>query len=149
MKKKTIVLADDDKWLIDLYSEKLRLEDFNVFVAHNGKDGFDLALKHQPDLVLSDVVMAGGDGFELLKKLKSTPETKDIPVISLTNLSNEQDKKELEDLGTSGYLVKADYTPSQVVDRIRKILDGLEKQKTPEPAVTIASRRRASVKAKN
>lgn len=121
--KLTVVLADDDKWLIDLYGEKLRLENFNVFTAHNGKDGFDLVLKHKPDLVLSDVVMAGGDGFFLLKKIRSTLETKDIPVISLTNLSNEQDKQALTELGTNGYLVKADYTPSQVVDRIRKIVE--------------------------
>lgn len=143
--KKTIVLADDDKWLIDLYGEKLRLEDFNVFTAHNGKDGFDLVLKHKPDLVLSDVVMAGGDGFYLLKKLKSNPETKAIPVINLTNLSNDQDRQALEDLGSAFYLVKADYTPSQVVEKIRKIL--AEQGKNAEPAISLVKRHRTAVKA--
>lgn len=119
-------MIDDDKWLIDLYGEKLRLEDYNVFTAHNGKDGFELVLKQMPDLVLSDVVMAGGDGFYVLKKIRSNPETKTIPVISLTNLSNEQDKKALEDLGTNDYLVKADFTPSQVVEKIRKLIEKFE-----------------------
>ncbi|NTW22707.1 response regulator [Candidatus Falkowbacteria bacterium] len=121
--KKVIVLADDDKWLVDLYGEKLRLEGYEVHTAHNGKDGFDLVLENMPDLVLSDVVMAGGDGFYLLKKIKSNPETMHVPVISLTNLSNEQDKKALFDIGTADYLVKADFTPTQVVDRISKILE--------------------------
>ncbi|KKR20473.1 MAG: Two component transcriptional regulator, winged helix family [Parcubacteria group bacterium GW2011_GWE2_39_37] len=121
--KKTIVLVDDDKWLIDLYGEKLRLEDFNVFTAHNGKDGFEMILKHKPALVLSDVVMAGGDGFYVLEKVRANPITHDIPVISLTNLSNEQDKDALYKLGTNEYLVKADFTPTQVVEKIRKILD--------------------------
>lgn len=126
--KKTIVLIDDDKWLIDLYGEKLRLEDYNVFTAHNGKDGYEMVLKEKPDLVLSDVVMAGGDGFYVLEKMRSNIETKSIPVISLTNLSNEQDKKALDELGTNDYLVKADYTPSQVVEKIRKMIEKFEAQ---------------------
>jgi len=139
--KKTIVLADDDKWLIDLYGEKLRLEDYIVFTAHNGKDAYELILKHKPDLVLSDVVMAGGDGFYLLKKIKDNPETQSIPVISLTNLSNEQDKQALEELGTASYLVKADYTPTQVVDKIRKVL---ENEKKEEPAITLIKKHKTT-----
>lgn len=127
--KQTIVLVDDDKWLIDLYGEKLRLEDFNVFTAHNGKDGFELILKHKPELVLSDVVMAGGDGFYVLEKVRNNPITHSIPVISLTNLSNEQDKEALFKLGTNEYLVKADFTPTQVVEKIRKLLDKVAKGK--------------------
>ncbi|KKQ61892.1 MAG: Two-component system sensor histidine kinase/response regulator,hybrid ('one-component system') [Parcubacteria group bacterium GW2011_GWE2_38_18] len=127
--KKTIVLVDDDKWLIDLYGEKLRLEDFNVFTAHNGKDGVEMILKHKPELVLSDVVMAGGDGFYVLEKVRANPITHDIPVISLTNLSNDQDKEALYKLGTDEYLVKADFTPTQVVEKIRKLLDKKAKTK--------------------
>lgn len=144
--KKVIVLADDDKWLVDLYGEKLRLEGYEVHTAHNGKDGFDLALTHMPDLVLSDVVMAGGDGFYLLKKIKGSPETMDIPVISLTNLSNEQDKKALYELGTSDYLVKADFTPSQVVERISKILEK-EGTKDRKAGITLVKKTKAAAKA--
>jgi len=140
------VLADDDKWLVDLYGEKLRLEDFEVHTAHNGKDGFDLVLKHKPDLVLSDVVMAGGDGFYLLKKIKNSPETMDIPVISLTNLSNEQDKKALYEIGTADYLVKADFTPTQVVERINKVIER-ESAKTPKSGITLVKKTKTATKA--
>ncbi|NTU98458.1 response regulator [Candidatus Falkowbacteria bacterium] len=126
--KQTIVLADDDKWLVDLYGEKLRLEGYAVHTAHNAKDAYSLVLAHKPDLVLSDVVMAGGDGFYLLKKIKSNPDIQHIPVISLTNLSNDQDKEALFKWGTSDYLVKADFTPSQVVERIRRLIEGEAKR---------------------
>lgn len=143
--KKVIVLADDDKWLVDLYGEKLRLEGYEVHTAHNGKDGFDLVLESMPDLVLSDVVMAGGDGFYLLKKIKGTEQTKNIPVISLTNLSNEQDKKALYDIGTADYLVKADFTPSQVVERIAKVLEN-DGSRAAKPAVTLMKKTKIAAK---
>lgn len=125
---KSIVLIDDDKWLVDLYGEKLRLEGFMIFTAHSGQEGLEMAMKLKPDLVLCDVVMAGGDGFYVLSKLKENEGTKHIPVISLTNLSNEQDRQTLISLGTSAYLVKAEYTPTQVVEKIRKILSQTDLQ---------------------
>jgi putative two-component system response regulator len=99
-----------------------------------------------PDLVLSDVVMAGGDGFYLLKKIKGTPETMDIPVISLTNLSNEQDKKALYDIGTADYLVKADFTPTQVVERISKVIEK-EAPKGSKAGVTLTKKTKTAAKA--
>ena len=81
----------------------------------------------------------------LLKKIKGTPETMDIPVISLTNLSNEQDKKALYDIGTADYLVKADYTPTQVVERISKVLDK-EAPKGSKSGVAIAKKTKVAAK---
>jgi len=124
-KKYTIVLADDDKWLLDLYSEKLRMEGFEVYTASSGKEAFEKIEQYKPNLVLSDVVMPGGDGFALLKKLRKNPLYTKLPVINLTNLSSDIDRKELEKLGSDGYLVKADFTPSQVVDKIRRLIDKL------------------------
>jgi CheY-like chemotaxis protein len=130
--KKVIVLADDDKWLLDLYGEKLRLEDFIVHTASNGKEAYERILRYKPDIVLSDVVMPGGDGFFLLKKIRKNPLLKDLIVINLTNLSNKQDEEALNDLGSDGYLVKADHTPTQVVDKLRRMLDKIEKADSDE-----------------
>lgn len=125
--KEKILLIDDDKWLLDLYGERLRLDDFEVLTATNGKDGYELAIAEKPDLILTDVVMSGGDGFYVLDKIKSNSETKDIKVICLTNLAASQDFAELESAGSDGILIKADYTPAQAVDKIRKMLDGFKK----------------------
>lgn len=125
-KKNNIVLIDDDRWLLDLYGEKLRMEDFVVHTATNGKEGYELITKHKPDIILSDVVMAGGDGFTLLRNVRKNKDLDDVPVIILTNLSSDMDREELEKSGSNGYLVKSDFTPSQVVDKIRKIIDKFE-----------------------
>lgn len=123
MKKNAVILIDDDKMTIDLYSEKLQEEGFNIFSANNGKDGVKLIELYKPDLILLDIVMPGGDGFYVLNEIKKKEETKNIPVIVLTNLSNEEDKKMAKNLGADYYIVKVNYTPSQAAEKIKEILD--------------------------
>ncbi len=122
MKKKTIILIDDDKWITDLYGEKLQEEGFNIFTANNGKEGAKLIGIYKPDLILLDVVMPGGDGFSVLKQVKSNEETKAVPVVMLTNLSNDEDKKTAESLGAEYYMIKVNKTPAQVAEKIKEIL---------------------------
>lgn len=122
MKKHTIILIDDDKWITDLYGKKLQEEGFNIFSANSGKEGVKLIDLYKPDLVLLDMVMPGGDGLYVLSQIKKKEETKNIPVIMLTNLSNNEDKKAAEDLGADYYLVKINNTPTQVADKIKEIL---------------------------
>lgn len=122
MKKSVVILIDDDKWITDLYGEKLQEEGFDIFCANNGKDGVKLIDLYKPDLILLDVVMPGGDGFYVLKQIKNKEETKNIPVIVLTNLSNTSDRKMAESLGAEFYLIKVDHTPKQVAEKIREIL---------------------------
>lgn len=123
MKKNAVILIDDDKMTIDLYSGKLQEEGFNIFSANNGKDGVKLIELYKPDLILLDIVMPGGDGFYVLNEIKKKEETKNIPVIVLTNLSNEEDKKMAKNLGADYYIVKVNYTPSQAAEKIKEILD--------------------------
>lgn len=114
-----IVLIDDDEVLLEMYSKKLSLSGFKVLIAHNGDDGIKVASKNKPDLILTDLVMPKTDGFEVLRRVKSDKSLKDIPAIALTNLSSEADKKEVFALGAVDYIVKSNYTPSQVVDRVK------------------------------
>lgn len=125
---KTIVFIDDDKWLLDLYSEKLRLEGFTVYGANNGNDGYVLVEKYRPDLVVADVVMPNGDGYDLLKKVRANSELAGIKVINLTNLANEQDEEQLRQLGSDGYLVKVDYTPTQFVEKLHSLFSEFAKK---------------------
>ena len=119
----TIFLIDDDAIILRMYAEKLKLAKFNVFTANNGVKGFGLIKKRKPNLIISDLVMPDGDGFELLRELKEDDETKNIPVIVLTNLNSDNDKKEVMELGAMDYLVKSDCTPAQIVEKVKKTIN--------------------------
>ena len=112
-----ICLIDDDEMILEMYEKKFKLAKFKVFTANNGKQGFELIKQKNPDLIISDLVMPSGDGFELLEKLKQEKKTKNIPVIVLTNLTFDKDKA--LKLGVIDYLVKSDNTPSEVIKKIK------------------------------
>jgi len=121
----TIILIDDDEVLLEMYEKKLSLSGFEVLTAHNGGDGVKIASANKPDLILTDLVMPITDGFEVLRRIKSDKALKNVPAIALTNLSSEADKKAVFELGAIDYIVKSNYTPSQVVDRVKHHL-GIE-----------------------
>ena len=121
--KDSMVLIDDDRWLLELYGEKFKAEGFIVHTATNGRDGYDLALKLRPTMIISDVVMSGGDGFELLRKVRHNSELKHLLFIGLTNLSSNKDQLELETLGADAFIVKVDFTPTQAVERVKLLIE--------------------------
>ena len=117
-----VLLVEDDKMIIDMYTLKFTQEGFDVVTAENGKDAVALALKESPDIVLLDIILPQMDGFTVLKELKSADNTKETPVILLTNLGQDGDVKKGLELGATDYLIKANYTPSQVVDKVKSVL---------------------------
>src|SRR3989344_1402328 len=122
MNKPTIILIDYDKWITDFYGARLQEDNFNIFSANNGAEGIKLIKLYKPDLILLDIVMQGGDGFYVLEQIKKNEATKNIPIIILTNLSNDKDRELAKKLGADYYLVKVNYTPSQVTDKIKEAL---------------------------
>jgi DNA-binding response OmpR family regulator len=84
MAQQRIVIADDETYLTQLLGEKLRQRGFAVFIGNDGAAGFQLAVSHLPDLVISDFQMPVLDGLGMCAQLKSTPETAHIPVLMLT-----------------------------------------------------------------
>lgn len=118
--KKTILLVEDDEMINTMYKTKFEQADFVVLSSDNGADGLELALEHKPDLILLDIIMPQLDGFAVLEKLKSNAKTKNIPVMLLTNLGTEEDVKKGEELGAKDYLVKANLTPAEVLDKVKK-----------------------------
>ncbi|MFA6524741.1 MAG: response regulator [Patescibacteria group bacterium] len=121
--KKKIVLVEDDSFLAGMYVSKLNMEDFEVKLAENGEDGLKTATEEMPDLILLDILLPRMDGFEVLKKLKKNPETKNIPVILLTNLGQKKDVDRGLALGAEDYLIKAHFMPNEVIAKIKKILN--------------------------
>jgi len=120
-KQLTVILAEDEQVLADMYATKLRKEGIDVVVAYNGQEVLDAAKKSRPDLILLDLVMPVMDGFEALQALRADPATKDNKIYIFTNLSQEEDRRKAKELGADGYLVKADYTPSQISQYIQTL----------------------------
>jgi DNA-binding response OmpR family regulator len=120
--KVKVLIVDDDAFLSGIYATKLELEGFEVASARDGEEGLKAAMKEKPALILLDVLMPKLDGFEVLKRLKSDPDTKPIPVIMLTNLGQKEDiEKGLAD-GAADYLIKAHFVPAEAVEKIKKVL---------------------------
>lgn len=117
-----IAIIEDDGVIRQMYRMKFESEGFEVEVAENGRDGVALVQHMKPDIILLDMHMPEMDGVTALTKIRAEKWGKDIPVIVLTNLGEEESPKNLRALGINGYIVKADFTPRQVVVRVKDAL---------------------------
>lgn len=120
---KVILFIEDESALQKTFGEILKQEGYEMISALNGEIGLRLAKTQKPDLILLDLILPKLNGFEVLKKLKGDKETKDIPVIVLTNLEGIGDVEKAIELGATTYLVKAQYTLEEVVQKIKKTLE--------------------------
>lgn len=123
IKKINILLVEDDEFLAGMYVAKLDLEGFKVSLANDGEKGLKLATEEKPDIILLDIILPKMSGFDVLKDLKDDPQTKDIPVVLLTNLGQRDDVQKGLDLGAVDYLIKAHFMPSEVVGKIKTIME--------------------------
>lgn len=123
MKGKKIVLVEDEVNLRTIMRDVLESKGFNVVTTSNGEEAVVRIKKELPALVLLDIILPKKNGFEVLEELKSDSNTKDIPVMLLTNLSQPHDIQKALDLGATTYLVKSEY---QLEDIVRKIEDALD-----------------------
>ncbi len=119
---KTILFIEDESALQKTFGEILKQEGYKVIPALDGEIGLRLAKTENPDLILLDLILPKVHGFEVLKQLKADAETKDIPVIVLTNLEGIKDVDKAIELGAKTYLVKANYSLEEVVEKIKKAL---------------------------
>lgn len=119
---KKIILIEDEEALQKSLSKSLEMENFTVISAYDGKAGLEMALKENPDLILLDLILPQMDGFEVLKELKKSPKTKDVPIIILTNLEQSQSVEKTMEFGPLNYLVKANYNLDEIVSKIKELL---------------------------
>lgn len=120
--KTKVVIVEDEKMLADMYATKFTMEGFDAQKANDGQAGFDLVKEAKPNIVLLDIIMPKIDGFGVLKMLKDDAELKDIPVVLLTNLGQDEDIKKGKQLGAADYFVKANHTPAEVVQKVKQVL---------------------------
>ena len=128
---KKILIIEDEEYLVDMYKVKFESAGYEIIVARDGELGLALARSEQPDLILLDIVIPKKDGYEVLEELRSDEEIKDLKVYILSNLGQKAEiKKGLAD-GADGYFVKANLTPQQLVENVKRIFSK-EKEREDE-----------------
>ncbi len=119
---KKILLIEDEAALQKSLSDTLRSAGFEVLSALDGEIGERLAKSESPDLIILDLVLPKKDGLEVFKALKDDKETQDIPVVILTNLEKMENVEKVLEMGAKTYLVKANYTLQEIVEKISQVL---------------------------
>jgi len=118
-----IAIIEDDSVISQMYRMKFEADGFEVQLANNGKSGVSLVEAFKPDIILMDLQMPEMSGSDALEIIRKNDWGKNIPVIVLTNLGVEEAPKNLRSLGIHSYIVKANLTPRQVVQRVKDALD--------------------------
>lgn len=119
---KKILIVEDDKFLRELIFRKLENEGYQVVAAVEGEEGLKKADEEKPDLILLDLILPGIDGFEVLSQLKQNERLASIPVIILSNLGQREEIEKGLKLGAIDYLVKAHFTPGEIIEKIKNVL---------------------------
>lgn len=117
-----IAIIEDDQAISQMYRIKFEAEGFDIETAGDGRTGLDLCLAFQPDIILLDLMMPEMNGDEMLAALRQTEWGKTVKVIVLTNMGEQEAPDTLKSLGVSAFIVKADMTPRQVAELVKKHL---------------------------
>jgi len=117
-----ILLVEDDQTLTEMYALKFKESGFELLLANDGLSGLEIAKKELPQVILLDIMMPKMDGFAVLTELKKDDQTKNTPVLMLSNLGQESDVEKGKKLGANDYIVKASMTPSQVIEKVKAYL---------------------------
>lgn len=121
-RKKTILVVEDDSFLVKIYISKLTREGFEVVAAYNGEEGINKAKSQKPDLILLDLVLPKKDGFSVLEDLKKDQKLKKVPVLIMSNLGQESDIIKGKEMGAVDYLIKANASINEVVEKIKEYI---------------------------
>ncbi len=122
---KKIAIIEDDQAISQMYRMKFENEGYEVETAENGEVGLELIKKMKPDIILLDVMMPIMNGDEMLEKLRNEPWGKDTKVIILTNIGEQELPKSLSSLDVLDIMMKAELTPRQVAETVKKALDNI------------------------
>ena len=119
-----IAIIEDDQAISQMYRFKFEAEGYDVETAGNGKLGLELAEKMKPDIILLDLMMPEMNGDEMLELMRGTPWGKDIKVVVLTNKGEQEIPDRVRQLNVQAVILKADMTPRQVAELVKKQLAG-------------------------
>ena len=114
-----VLLIEDEKEVAELYRLKLSLDGYEVLTAENGEEGLEKAFSEKPELIFLDIKMPKMDGFEALKKLRSSEKTKNVPILVLSNFDEQDLIEKGMTLGANEYLIKSQFTPEGISKKIK------------------------------
>lgn len=122
LKSKSILIVEDDTFLVELLSKKLKNRNYNVYTAIDAPQARNIMQSNKIDLILLDIVLPGTDGFSFLEELKADEKYKHIPVVIISNLGQSNEVERGRNLGADDFIIKANTSPEEIVSRIEKIL---------------------------
>lgn len=122
LEKSKVLVVEDDQFLRDLIVRKLNEEGLDTIQAIDGEEGLRLTREKKPAIVLLDIILPGIDGFEVLRQMKADPSINNIPVVMLSNLGQKDDIDHGLKLGAVDYLIKAHFTPGEIVEKVKEVL---------------------------
>ena len=117
-----ILLVEDDPLLVKMYQTKLKIEGFEVVIAGDGLEGWELVQKEDPDFMVLDMMMPKLSGLELLQKIRDDENLKLIPTIMLSNMNRAEEMEKAQKLGVKEFILKANFTPGQIIEKIRQYM---------------------------
>lgn len=118
-----ILIIEDEKILAEMYRDKFTQAGFEVISAFDSKEGLNLAKKEKPDLIVLDILLPRENGITFLVWLRKDPEVSSIPVVAFSNYDDQETKREAAKLGAKDYLIKTNYTPQEIVEKIKNYLE--------------------------
>jgi len=121
-KREVVLLVEDDQFLQKILSQRLIEEGINIEVAGDGEAAVKAIRELKPKLVLLDLILPKMNGFEVLAEIITDPVSAKLSVVVLSNLGQQEDKEHMETLGVKDYLVKADYSLSEMVNKVKEYL---------------------------
>jgi len=121
-KKQKILLTEDDNFIRNAYKESFERNGLIVITASSGEEALQILRDEKPDLMLLDLVMAGKDGFQVLSDIRADHTLKEVPVIILSNLGQDEDIQRCKELGAMDYMIKANHSIHEVVNRVKENL---------------------------
>ncbi|MFH1036670.1 MAG: response regulator transcription factor [Patescibacteria group bacterium] len=117
-----ILIIEDEKLLAEMYKEKFSQAGFVVVAAPEAEEGLETAKKERPDLIILDILLPKADGISFLQRLREEPDLASIPVVAFSNFDDPETKKSAFRLGVKDYLIKTNYTPLELTEKIKTYL---------------------------
>ena len=120
--KKKILIVEDEKILAEMYHDRFVQAGFKVVMASSAEEAIETALKEKPDLILLDILLPRENGIGFLGKLRKNPKIASIKVVAFSNYDDPNTKKEALEAGVEDYLIKTNYTPQEIIEKIKGYL---------------------------
>lgn len=118
-----ILFVDDDEFVLEMYALKFKQAGFDLEFARDGEEAMEKVAPGKYKLIISDMIMPRANGFDLIAELDSKGITKTTPVLVLTNLGEEEGKAKCMEHGAADYILKAFYTPTEIVEKAKQIIN--------------------------